>query len=329
MNIITVQDIPFVKTTVKTASQPYQLFCKSKDGYTVLCDGSIIKLYAGNELIIPEVEKMVMGMGHDCTIQIYKHHSGNDMYYVAIQIHIDYSFFKRKWKNIFSDILNGPHKVTGKLRSETEKAVKNIEGIKPVSFKEVDISENGIISYLYDGNKIVSNLSLIKAGENKFATTISINNIATIPTVSNIIQEFEYMCITTLARPGITFERDIKKSAANMAHLISSLSTDKKSDITQVHTMQNATEYVHALAGAISYVNVKYILQSHELDNLNIKAEQFCKVLNDNGIVVYKPSVSGLNEYVAAFPGNGIYGEHYYQIIQQMGALLVNRVNSL
>lgn len=332
MSNLIFQNLPFVKFTSNNNSSTFQSISENfaDNHFYLLEDGSICEFYKFDN--IHDLLPIINSIPDSSVIQIYKLHysiSDTNLYYLCIQVHLDYSSLKPSWLYTLSHVFNGLHFILNGLSRDTIESVNAIKSIIPELFTTQSIFNNEAVNYIYDNdcNNIKSNLSIVKSGE-KLISTVSVINLGTLPIVTNVLSEFDYLQVISLARPSSNRSDLLRHNRSDMAMYISSMG-ESKNNVVHVHTMTSVDSFIESIVGGLFYCNCKFMFTSDSIDSLNSLITKVKNQLNENEIIEYYHTVSGESEYISAFPGNAVYSDHFTLTTRYVAPILINRLLAL
>jgi len=323
------QDLPHINLRSDAAALNCDIcsVSKQKDGlYEIMPDGAHIAMYTLNGVSAADISRLLTTMTNGHSVQIYKLRSGGiSKYYLCIKKELDNRALKISWLFFLRRFLAGPGIIKNKQRALSSETVTEFDGfVSGTALKQCDIYSNDSVEYIYERDfKLKSNMGLIKCGENKFVSSFSVNNIANIPPLQNVLAGYDYLQVTSFIRPSKEREQSLKANMLNNVSVISALNAPNKRAGLKVHTIVDSGEYSGELAEGILYFNCKFIFRAESLDELCRIVGEVETKLTKSKVIVYKHTVSGLAEYIAALPGNANYGEHYYTVFQPFSPRLL------
>lgn len=330
--LLIAQSLPFVDVQVETCF-PIKTRYESNNPqqFAIMHDGSICRMVQLLDIQhhIPDIVSIINNLNNSMILQIHKLVDGNDIrIFVTIQKILEYNSLCPSWINVFRNFFNGPLVITKGINRNSYSALNKINRLLPNNILPLSVKKNDVTEFLNkESNNVKCNLGIIRSKKDTFISSISINNIGSMPMLNSLINHKCYLQVVSLIRPGIERERKLKNDSIDKTVLISTLAgRNRCKKEVQVHTITSSDEYIDTLQSGLLYCNSKFVFKADTLEELNNVNSTISSVMYDNNIVPYHHTISGKNEYISSFPGNSLYGEQYHLITQSIAGILTNRM---
>ncbi|MBN2434873.1 MAG: hypothetical protein JXK07_06360 [Spirochaetes bacterium] len=250
------------------------------------------------------------------SIQIYKYHKPDkDSYYITLTCNIDYH--NAIPGSIFDNVSSNPiRKQIAVVHQRTRNAYSLLEPfLNDLNLCSMDYLTSDLPGILLEFKKIgnaihavpiKTNMSYLKIGS-RYATVASINNIATIPEICTILNDYTYLERIVTIIPSRQRQTDLQLLISGNSNLIACLSKSS-------HYKRNidTDEY-----GRVVYTDVTFFLSSDSISSLNDTFSRFNSAMSDNHIALYCHTNTTRSTYISFFPGNDCYGERCSIIFEQ------------
>ncbi len=295
-------------------------------------DGSIYQLFWIDGFNIKDIDTITENLPTDSACQIYKLHSKErDTYFYSLYKRIDYGFLKPSLTDIPIHLFKGMGNISKRLNSETEESVHSLLKCITANSHSVGRKQNSLMESLSDckvsegGVKLLhpikTNLSLLLTGKARYSTVVSLGNLDYIPSVHNILDDFDYTLCFSIVRTDELQQAHIRNKSMTLKNLISKLSRQKgtpKIESPRVDSIMVTKGDIHnALNSDTYFINANYLISSRDsVEKLNEKIDSFQHRFYDAICFTYHHTTSARSQYISMFPGNANYGS-YFQLVNE------------
>ncbi len=296
------KDLP--KCSFKTSEITYRKL--SHPEYDLFFNGSIAKTVKVDEINIPKMTEMINKSEYGTSIQIYL--IGKRDIYVTVQIEIAYDL-KVKWKELFGN----ERKMLKCVDMKTEQALEKIDQMCTFKHSGHLKDPKDLIASITTC-KPASNISLIKTGESRVSTIMSVNNIAQLKSNNFIETDKDFITVISLIKPKKEINQVLSEETFANVKLISKINENSDSTkIKRVHTIDVTEEdTILKYVNDNWYINVSFLIHAKHVEKLKEKCKYYQKRFISNGIILYQHTNSTFNQYMSLFCGYACYGEHFH-----------------
>jgi len=304
-------------------------------------NGSIIRFFQTDGIDYPTLASAVRSLDNGSSMQLYRYHTpGRDRFFISLTHTIDYS--DAIPTSIFKKISINPIRM--QIENTLSMVYKAHSSFNPFlalcGFEEIDYLRCGFPALLFDhtrqGNAVTAdpvrtNLSFLKIGESRFATTASINNIAAIPAVRNILEAYPYLERVVAVIPSGKRQEELQAQTLDTTILIDHLSSQYRTRQSEVSVDTLSIDLAEMLPsfGRIFYTDVTFFLTGDSIPALTSGFRKFDATMNDHDIALYCHTNTTRSTYISLFPGNDTCGERYSLVFEQSFGDLARRALEL
>lgn len=317
--------LPSIGTVSSAHLFPIAWSLQGAEPFKVHFDGSVFGLFAVPRLDLPRLVGITDNLAQGCAAQLYRlRHGGQVLDYIGLSGGVDYEGLRMPVKESRRHVLKGTKEIADEIDEATEARLNDLARVVPEDAEAAPIHRSPLLSYLVDysmaygypvaTNPVKSNMGALLTGEKRVAAVLSINNLAKFPAVESVLSTTEHLQIVTVCRLSRDEQREVDRQIEENTELLAALRPAEGTEgreSARVDTICHDVSYCKGLR--LCYVNVSYVIVSeNSVDDLREKADRFSAAMNEAGVILYSHQNSARAQYIASFPGNAPYGEHWY-----------------
>jgi len=344
MNLLQLKDLPSCVIPNIGDIKSSMLFSQHasielKNNYFIHKDGGVYQLFDMGGYDFKKINSIISNLKNGTKVQLYKLRMGSlDNYYICIKSPLVYDEVNLQLRKMVQNFFFG---IDNAMRKVYQDCIDEIAYLNELneSFTEVPLQASPIHQYLCDytfdtygavtlSSDIRTNLSYIKSGEKRYTAIMSLNNIAMLPAVHDILNGFDYLQYVNIIKPKRTMSTEIVKEAGKNIGIIGKLKPNKKKNYVRVDTIDDSIgEEFFKLTRGLYYCDVSFIITyKGSLEEFEQYYEEILSRLEQHNLILYQHSNTARTKYIESFPGNGEYGDKYTLITDYFCRVFLNQI---